>query len=61
MEIYKIKCPECEWEFRVEDPQINEIIACPDCKLNLKVVDIEESGRKIISEMTETEADDWGQ
>ncbi len=58
---YAAICPECEWKFNMEAPENNEIIVCQDCKLNLIVVDVAESENTITLQLTETDADDWGQ
>lgn len=57
----KAICPECEWEFKIDEPEENEILACPDCSLNLKVRTIDAANDMVVLELTETAADDWGQ
>lgn len=55
----KTKCPECELEFKIENPKVGEVITCPDCALNLQVESI--SNNNVILVLSETEAEDWGQ
>lgn len=61
MTVFKAVCTECEWEFEFESPEVNEIVVCQDCKLNLLVVEANENTKSVKLELTETEADDWGQ
>lgn len=57
----KAICPECEWEFEVEEPEVNEVFICEDCGLNLKVTEIDLVHHRLALKLTETDADDWGE
>ncbi len=57
--ICTIECPECEFDFSLEAPSKGEVIACPDCQLNLLVTGV--TGETVDVELTETDAEDWGQ
>ncbi|MEM9866053.1 MAG: lysine biosynthesis protein LysW [Bacteroidota bacterium] len=58
---FKAVCPECEYEFYIDDPEVNEIIVCPDCKLNLMIMSVNTVNKTVELELTETYADDWGE
>jgi DNA-directed RNA polymerase subunit RPC12/RpoP len=60
-QVYKATCPECEWTFNIECPEQNEVVRCGDCNLSLVIKKVEEGVRKVQLELTETDADDWGQ
>jgi len=57
--ICEVECPECEFQFSVEKPMVGEVLACPDCQLNLLVTAT--LGTQVEVELTETDAEDWGQ
>jgi lysine biosynthesis protein LysW len=59
--VYAAECPECEWEFKIESPDRNEVVRCGDCNLSLIVRNLDEQDKKVTLELTETDADDWGQ
>lgn len=54
-----VQCTECGEKFEVVDPEVGEIIVCMECGLNLKVISVEEDKVKV--ELTDTDADDWGE
>lgn len=54
-----VNCPECGNQFVTKEPEIGELLVCSDCGLNLMVKALE--GNKAIVELTETDAEDWGQ
>ncbi len=56
---YTIECPECEYKFDAEHLVKGEVLACPDCQLNLMITEIEGSQASV--ELTDTDAEDWGQ
>ncbi len=58
---FKAICPECEFEFNIEDPELDEVITCGDCSLNLQITKIDTKDKKVQFELTETDADDWGE
>lgn len=60
-DVYAAECPECEWAFNIESPVQNEVVRCGDCNLSLVVKALDEQGKKAQLELTETDADDWGQ
>jgi alpha-aminoadipate carrier protein LysW len=56
----KGKCPECYFEFDVADSvMIGEIIECPDCAVQLEVVEKNNGG--IVFEVAQLEEEDWGE
>ena len=61
MTVRSITCPECEWEFSVEDPVEGEVLVCDDCSLNLIVEDVDVRSGRVRVALTQTDADDWGQ
>lgn len=56
-----VVCPECEYEFPTEAPLVGEVFPCLDCGLNLKVVGVDAGHERAAVELTESDADDWGQ
>jgi alpha-aminoadipate carrier protein LysW len=53
-------CPDCEAEIEVPaDAMIGEIVSCPDCGLDLEVVEVDES--KMALERISIEKEDWGE
>ncbi|HMB51682.1 MAG TPA: lysine biosynthesis protein LysW [Thermoanaerobaculia bacterium] len=60
-ELLQAVCPECEYEFEVEDPQRDEVLTCDDCSLNLRVTTVDAAAHRVGLELTETAAEDWGE
>lgn len=58
---YRLVCPECEFDFAIDNPLVDEVVVCGDCALNLRIVNIEESTRVVRAELTQTNHEDWGQ
>ncbi len=58
---FAASCPECEWGFGVESPTVGEVVVCPDCNLNLIITALNAEKLSIFLELTEANADDWGQ
>ena len=54
-----VNCPECGNNFSTNDPEIGELLVCTDCGLNLLVKEL--VNNEAIVELTETDAEDWGQ
>jgi alpha-aminoadipate carrier protein LysW len=53
-------CPDCEAEIEVPaDAMIGEIVSCPDCGLDLEVVEAEDNAVKL--ERISIEKEDWGE
>ena len=53
-------CPDCEAEIEVpDDAMIGEIVSCPDCGLDLEVVEIDKSTMAL--ERISIEKEDWGE
>ncbi len=53
-------CPDCEAEIEVpKDAMIGEIVSCPDCGLDLEVVEIDKS--TLALERISIEKEDWGE
>lgn len=59
--VYSAQCPECEWTFQIESPERNEVVRCGDCNLSLVIKALDEQKKALQLELTETDADDWGQ
>lgn len=53
-----VTCPECGAEFTL-DPgtELNEIIVCPDCGVDLELVELNPPS----VELAPMEAEDWGE
>jgi alpha-aminoadipate carrier protein LysW len=60
-DVIDVSCPECEYAFRIEDPQVGEVIVCGDCSLNLKVKEVDKAARTAVLELTKTRGEDWGE
>jgi lysine biosynthesis protein LysW len=58
---FAAQCPECEWNFEIEDPQEGEVVQCADCNLNFLVKGMDPAAGRVHLELTETDADDWGE
>lgn len=53
-----LNCPECEAELQLEpDTEVNEIIVCPDCGVDLEVLSL--SPAKV--DLAPMEEEDWGE
>lgn len=59
--IYLSRCPECDFDLRVEDPVPDEVLVCEDCGLNLAVVAVDAAAATLELRLTETRAEDWGE
>ncbi len=59
--VYTAECPECEWTFSIESPEHNEVVRCGDCNLSFVIKELDDQGQKVKLQLTETDADDWGQ
>ena len=57
----KAECPACfyEWEHEDDDVVAGEVITCPDCGLDLEIVEITDTGLKL--ETLEASDEDWGE
>jgi len=56
--MYQFTCPECDAEFELgSDTEINEIVVCPDCAVDLEVTSLEPA----TVELAPMEAEDWGE
>ncbi|MHA1794027.1 MAG: lysine biosynthesis protein LysW [Promethearchaeota archaeon] len=57
----KLECPACfyEWETEDEDLIAGEIINCPDCGLDLEIIEIGEEEIKL--EKVDATEEDWGE
>ena len=60
-ELYDATCPECDFPFKAEDPTKGEVLACADCGLNFLVTSLDPVQKRVSLELTETNADDWGE
>jgi len=55
----KVTCPECYYEFEVDDDIIvGEIVECPDCGAELEVVSVND-GEVVLQAVSVEE--DWGE
>jgi alpha-aminoadipate carrier protein LysW len=51
-------CPECQTELKIpENPAMNEIVECEDCRVELEVVAVEPVKVEVAPEVEE----DWGE
>jgi len=50
-------CPECDAEIDLNGVVLNEIIVCPDCGVDLEVVELEPP----TLDLAPMEAEDWGE
>jgi len=51
-------CPECEAAMTLDGVMKGEIVVCPDCGVDLEVMDI---GSTISLALAPQEAEDWGE
>ena len=60
LETMKVSCCECYFEFEIEDDvMLGEIIECPDCGIELEVIEVKNSG--VVLQKAEAEEEDWGE
>ncbi len=52
-----VRCPECEAEITLKNPEKGEILVCPDCGVELEVVSLEPLELALAPE----EEEDWGE
>ncbi len=53
-----VTCPECAAEFELDaGTELNEIVVCPDCGVDLEVVSLEPPS----VELAPMEEEDWGE
>ncbi|HEY9077720.1 MAG TPA: lysine biosynthesis protein LysW [Anaerolineaceae bacterium] len=50
-------CPECDAEIDLAGVVVNEIIVCPDCGVDLEVIDLDPP----TLELAPMEEEDWGE
>jgi alpha-aminoadipate carrier protein LysW len=50
-------CPECDAEIDLNGVVLNEILVCPDCGVDLEVINLEPP----TLEVAPMEAEDWGE
>jgi alpha-aminoadipate/glutamate carrier protein LysW len=50
-------CPECDAEIDLEGVVLNEIVVCPDCGVDLEVVNLDPPAL----ELAPMEEEDWGE
>lgn len=56
----KIECPACYFEFTPEEGVVvGEIVTCPDCGVDLEILEI--SGDTIKVKTAEVGSEDWGE
>ncbi len=56
----KATCPECYYEFEVDNEvMLGEVIECPDCGIELEVIEIKEE--EVVLQKAESEEEDWGE
>ncbi len=57
-------CVECEAEFDIEEPDLGDLVSCPECGLEMEVtsvkpLELEVVGEEEEEEEPEEEEDDW--
>jgi alpha-aminoadipate carrier protein LysW len=56
----KIECPSCYFEFSPDaDIVVGEIVTCPDCGVDLEVLEI--NGDVVKVKTAEVGSEDWGE
>jgi alpha-aminoadipate carrier protein LysW len=55
--IITANCPECDAEIDLNGVVVNEILACPDCGVDLEITSLEPP----VLELAPMEAEDWGE
>jgi alpha-aminoadipate carrier protein LysW len=50
-------CPECDAAIELTDPVQGEIVVCPDCGVDLEVIELE----PLTLEVAPMEEEDWGE
>ena len=51
-------CPECEAEIPLENVVVGEIVVCPDCGVDLEVLELEPVPAIALAPL---ESEDWGE
>jgi alpha-aminoadipate/glutamate carrier protein LysW len=51
-------CPECDAQLSLTDIVKGEIVVCPDCGMDLEVMEIQP---EIVLALAPMEAEDWGE
>ena len=59
-------CVECEAEFDIDEPEVGEIVACPECGLEMEIVSVRPLELEAVVEEEEEEEeaeeeDDWSE
>ncbi len=56
----KCECPACYFVFEMDDDTIvGEVVPCPDCGVDLEVMEIENG--KVTAQIAEIAEEDWGE
>ena len=55
--IVKTNCPECDAEIELQDVVQGEIVVCPDCGVDLEVINLD----PVTLELAPLEEEDWGE
>lgn len=55
--LIKSRCPECDAVLELDDPEVGEIVICPDCGVELEVVSLNPVELEVAPEVEE----DWGE
>ena len=56
----KIECPSCYFEFELDtESVVGEVITCPDCGVDLEILEIKEDFVKV--KVAEIGKEDWGE
>ena len=59
---YFFECSECFYEQKIEgDYIVGEVISCPDCGIDLEIIDIKQDLSKLILQPAELEDETWGE
>lgn len=61
MNEFNITCPECDYQYSVEEPMVGEVIKCGDCGLSFGITTIDQENKTVDLELAEVNSEDWGQ
>jgi alpha-aminoadipate carrier protein LysW len=59
-------CVECEAEFDIEEPELGDLVSCPECGLDMEIITIKPLELEAVAEEEEEEEepeeeDDWNE
>ena len=56
-DLMNTQCPECDAALKLQDVLQGEIVVCPDCGIDLEVIDVE----PLTLDLAPMEEEDWGE